>query len=100
MSPTSYQLLHPAVYLYCFISICSGYSPDELLRRGGLHPAVYLYCFISICSGYSLDELLPNLRDSTPQYILTAYFKFSVSLNRDTKIMYFFSFPKGLTFKN
>jgi hypothetical protein len=24
----------------------------------------------------------------------------TVSLNRDTKIMYFFSFPKGLTFKN
>jgi hypothetical protein len=25
-----------------YFNFVSGYSPDELLRRGGLHPAMYL----------------------------------------------------------
>jgi hypothetical protein len=34
-----------------YFNFYSGYSPDELLRRGGLHPAMYLHCFISILLG-------------------------------------------------
>ena len=58
MSPTSSQLLHPAMYLsLLYFNFYSGYSPDELLRRGGLHPAMYLHCsilifFDSLIEGY------------------------------------------------
>jgi hypothetical protein len=30
-----------------YFNFFSGYSPDVLLRRGGLNPAMYLHCFIS-----------------------------------------------------
>ena len=59
MSPTSCQLLHPAMYLLRYFNITEGYVPTN-------------------CSAAA---------DSTPQYIFTCYFnlKFSVE-NYKTKI--------------
>jgi len=80
MSPTSYQLLHPAISLYCFILISlSGFHPTSYSRNFGTHPAISLYCFILISlSGFSSDELLPKLRDSPRNIFILLYFNFFV----------------------
>jgi hypothetical protein len=57
-----------------YFNFYSGYSPDELLRRGGLHPAMYFsLLYFNLCSGNSPDELLPKLRDSTLQCIFHCF---------------------------
>ncbi len=50
MSPTSSQLLHPAMYLsLLYFNLCSGYSPDEHLPklRDSTSQCIF-HCFISI----------------------------------------------------
>jgi hypothetical protein len=42
-----------------YFNLFSGYSPDELLRRGGHHPAMYLHCSISIL----LNSLIEDNKD-------------------------------------
>ena len=66
MSPTSSQLLHPAMYL-------------SLL-------------YFNLCSGYSPDERLPKLRDSTPQCIFHCLISIFIdSLTEATNIRNFFA---------
>ena len=50
MSPTSSQLLHPAMYLsLLYFNLCSGYSPDERLPKlRDSTPQCIFHCFISI----------------------------------------------------
>ena len=52
MSPTSSQLLHPAMYLsLLYFNLFSGYSPDELLPKlRDSTPQCIFHCFISIYS--------------------------------------------------
>ncbi len=50
MSPTSSQLLHPAMYLsLLYFNLCSGYSPGERLPKlRDSTPQCIFHCFISI----------------------------------------------------
>ena len=84
MSPTSSQLLHPAMYLsLLYFNLFSGYSPDELLRRGGLHPAMYLsLLYFNLFSGYSPDELLRRGGLQPAMYLSLLYFNFAQFVNR------------------
>jgi hypothetical protein len=59
--------LHPAMYLsLLYFNLFSGYSPDELLHRGGLHPAMYLHCF-------NLDLLNSSTEDSKDKGFFLIY---------------------------
>src|SRR5699024_1254711 len=64
MSPTSYQLLHPAMYFFSLLFLSSGieslsasggYEPDERtfirLRWKLLHPAIYFFSLLFLSSG-------------------------------------------------
>jgi hypothetical protein len=74
-----------------YFNFYSGYSPDELLRRGGLHPAMYLHCFISIFIRVIRPTSFSAAADSTPQCIFIALFQFYVdSLIEDCKGKRFF----------
>jgi hypothetical protein len=61
-----------------YFNFYSGYSPDELLRRGGLHPAMYLHCFISIFTRAIPPTSSSAAADSTPQCFFIALFQFYV----------------------
>jgi hypothetical protein len=61
--PTSFSAAADSTPQCIFIALFqfySGYSPDELLRRGGLHPAMYLHCSISILLNSLIEDYKGN----------------------------------------
>ena len=75
MSPTSYQLLHPAISLYCFILISlSGFSSDELLPKLRDSPRnIFLLLYLISLSGFN-RRATPETSGLTPQYLYIALF--------------------------
>jgi len=74
MSPTSYQLLHPAISFYCFILFLCQVSTDELLPKLRDSPRnIFLLLYFISLSGFN-RRATPETSGLTPQYLYIALF--------------------------
>ncbi len=83
MSPTSYQLLHPAISLYCFILISlSGFNRRATPETSGLTPQYLFIALFYFFVGFSIRRATPENSGLTPQNILVIISKTNCGLQR------------------